>query len=122
MRKVQNLCYNLHTTICTELSRVAVSQGEPFLLELDWRQFHQQEEACRWLGEFGAAVAYPEMETPLRQALLLRGAASHWPAVDLVSVDWLVHNTTVTKPLYAPHPLHHHCWKLHWVRGCLNSI
>ena len=72
-------------------------QGDAFIVTLDWHQFHQQDDACKWLGEFGAAVAYPGA-TPTTQALLLKGAASHWPAINLISKEWLVHHTTPTKP------------------------
>lgn len=69
-------------------------QDENVIRELDWNQFHQQDEACEWLGEFGAAVAYPG--AMMQEALLLRGAAAHWPVLSKVSIPWLLANTTQT--------------------------
>ena len=73
----------------------SLRQKDSWLLELDWNQFHQQSDACNWLGRFGASVVYPEV--PQTQALLLRGAASAWPAVAQISIPWLLSSTTPTK-------------------------
>ena len=74
------------------LADLAPLQADSWIVELDWQQFHQQADACSWLGDFAAAVAYPG--EPQTQALLLRNAAARWPATSLISIPWLLSNTT----------------------------
>ena len=67
-------------------------QAKPsFLLEFDWRDSRQHQDACEALGKFGAAVAGSSSSS--EHAILIRAGALDWPLTQVVSEDWLTHET-----------------------------
>ncbi|KAK9813848.1 hypothetical protein WJX73_001681 [Symbiochloris irregularis] len=90
-RRVWLLGLALQLLVLLVLAKRYLPKRHKGIRELDWNQFHQQDEACEWLGHFGAAVAYPGAN--MTKVLLLRGAAAHWPILNAISIPWLLEET-----------------------------